>query len=117
LQDVNKRKAVEAFLKSFKEKKKILEIFFLNRDKNFDTLTSLEIRPIEREQVIDNLTAEDYSEGPKPEDWYGSKEMWVFGKVIKSHEIYIKITLGAEGSTTICISFHMAERPMAYPLK
>lgn len=117
MRDVNKRKAVEAFLKSFKEKKKIWNIFFLNRDKNFDTLSSLEIRPIEREQVIDNLTAKDYSEGPKPEDWHGSKEMWVFGKLLKGQEIYIKITLGVEGSNAICISFHIAEKPMAYPLK
>lgn len=117
MQDVSNRKEVEAFLKSFKEKKKIWGIFFMGRDKNFNTLTSLEIRPVEREQVLDNLTAEDYSEGPLPEDWHGSKEMWVFGKAVKGQEIYIKITPGAEGSNTICISFHTAEHTMVYPLK
>ena len=43
--------------------------------------------------------------------------MWVFGKLIKNHEIYIKISLGIEGSSVICISFHLAEYKMTYPLK
>ncbi len=117
MQNVNKKREVEAFLTNFKEKKKIWGIFFLGREKNFNTLSSLEMRPVDREQVLDDLTTEDYSEGPKPEDWYGSKEMWVFGKKIKNQEIYIKITLGVEGTNTICISFHTAEHPMTYPLK
>lgn len=112
-----KKEEVEAFLKRFKEKKKIWGILFLGRDKNFKTLLSLEMRPVDREQVLDNLSSEDYSEGPKPEEWLGSKEMWVFGKVIKGHEIYIKITLGAEGTQTICISFHQAEHQMNYPFR
>ena len=118
MQNVNKKKEVEAFLKSFKEKKKIWGIFFLDdRGKNFETLTTLDIRPVEREQVLDELLAEDFSEGPLPEDWHGSKEMWVFGKQVKREEIYIKITLGEGGAKTICISFHIAEHPMSYPLK
>ncbi|HSJ69349.1 MAG TPA: hypothetical protein VK921_16830 [Anditalea sp.] len=117
MQDVTKKKEVETFLKDFKEKKKIWGVLFLGRDKNFKTLALLELRPVDREGVLDNLTIEDYSQGPIPEDWYGSKEMWVFGKVLKGHEIYIKITLGAEGSNTICISFHTADHPMLYPLK
>jgi len=80
-------------------------------------LTFLEIRPVDRDKVLDELTVEDYCEGPLPEDWYGSKHMWVFGKVIKGNEIYIKITLGADGSNTLCISFHIAEHPMVYPFK
>ncbi|RED91914.1 type II toxin-antitoxin system MqsR family toxin [Marinoscillum furvescens] len=118
MRDVHKKKEVEAFLKSFKDKKKIWGVFFKDdRGKNFNTLTALDIRPVDREQVLDELVADDYSEGPKPEDWYGSKEMWVFGKQMKGEEIYIKITLGAEGAKTICISFHIAEYPMSYPLK
>lgn len=88
-----------------------------DRGKNFNTLSTLEIRPVDREQVLDSLVAEDFSEGPLPEDWYGSKEMWVFGKTMRETEIYIKITPGAQGAKTICISFHIAEHPMSYPLK
>jgi len=112
-----KKEAVEAFLHSFKEKKKVWGVIFLDRAKNFNTLTTLEIRPVEREQVLDRLTAKDYSQGPLAENWHGGKEMWVFGKMLKGQEVYIKITLGAPGANTICISFHIAEHPMRYPLK
>ena len=43
--------------------------------------------------------------------------MWVFGKDVKGREIYIKIALGRKNSSTVCISFHIAEHPMIYPLK
>lgn len=119
MQDVtHKRKEVEFFLKDFREKKGIWGILFLDdRGKNFSTLASLELRPVDREMVVDSLVAEDYSEGPLPELWHGSNEMWVFGKTVKDKEIYIKITLGASGSNTICISFHIAEHPMSHPLR
>ncbi len=35
--------------------------------------------------------------------------MWIFGKQVKQQEIYIKITMGAPGTSVICISFHIAE--------
>lgn len=115
---VTQKADVEAFLKDFKEKKEFWGIFFLDdRGKNFKTLSELDIRPVDREQVLDELTAADYSQGPLDEDWYGGKEMWVFGKEMKGTEIYIKITLGAPGTQTICISFHIAEHPMKYPFK
>tara|TARA_R110002074_G_scaffold131627_1_gene274276 strand:- start:793 stop:1152 length:360 start_codon:yes stop_codon:yes gene_type:complete len=118
LQSVTQREDVEAFLKSFKEKKQIWGILFLDsRAKNFNTLLALDIRPVDREQVLDTLTVKDYSQGPLDEDWHGGKEMWVFGTKMKDTEIYIKITLGALGTQTICISFHTAEHPMQYPFK
>jgi hypothetical protein len=89
----------------------------MDRPKNKQSMLDLEIRPIDREKFIDQLTIEDFSEGPQPEDWHGSKEMWVFGKEVKSKEVYIKICLGAPNSNVICISFHMAEYPMTYPLR
>jgi len=51
------------------------------------------------------------------EKLYGGAEMWVFGKVVKSFEIYIKISLGMSSTQVICISFHKAEYPMTYPFK
>jgi len=72
-------------------------------------LSTLEIQPIEREKVLENLAIEDYSDEPIQENWHGSKEMWIFGKILKDQEIYIKITLGAAGTNTICISFHLSE--------
>jgi hypothetical protein len=51
------------------------------------------------------------------EDFHGSKQMWVFGKEVKQREVYIKITMGFPGTSTICISFHISEHPMKYPFK
>lgn len=59
----------------------------------------------------------DYSEGPLNEKLYGGSDMWVFGREIKNKEIYIKISMGFEGSQVICISFHIAEFTMKYPYK
>jgi len=112
-----KKPEVREFLSSFQEKRRTFEIIFIDRPKHKQTMLDLEIRPIDREKFIDQLTVEDFSEGPLPEDWYGSKEMWVFGKTIKGKEGYIKICLGAPNTNVICISFHMAEYPMSYPFR
>jgi hypothetical protein len=74
------------------------------RDKNLQALASLDIRPMDREKILYDLEVSDYSEGPLSEDQFGGKEMWVFGKVVKSEEVYIKISLGQTNSQTICIS-------------
>ncbi len=77
----------------------------------------MELRPIDRKSVLEALKIEDYSQGPIEEKLYGSSDMWVFGKTIKKREVYIKITIGAHGSSVICISFHLADFKMQYPLK
>lgn len=89
------RSEVELFLNQFKVK---LEIW-------------------DRLNVVRSIEVEDYSEGPIKDQLNGFGEMWVFGKDIDGHEMYIKITLGHPGTNTICISFHIAEYPMQYPLK
>jgi len=43
--------------------------------------------------------------------------MWVFGKMVRGTEVYIKITMGTFNNSVICISFHLAEHPLKYPLK
>lgn len=112
-----KKLDVREFLNSFQEKKRTYEILFFDRPKNKQTMLDLEIRPIDREKFIDQLSIDNFSQGPLPEDWYGSKEMWVFGKSIKGKEVYIKICLGAPNANVICISFHIAEYPMSYPFR
>jgi hypothetical protein len=110
--------AVAAFLKDFKEKMKIWDVLFRDdRGKNAQALVDLELRPIERKVILEALETKDYSEGPLEEKLYGGADMWVFGKTIKKKEVYIKITMGAMGSSVICISFHLAQNKMQYPLK
>lgn len=109
---------VSLFLKHFKEKMSIWNIIFRDdRGKNAQTLADLEIRPIDREKIIKDLQADDYVDGPLEEKLYGGTDMWVFGKTIKSNEVYIKITLGPMGKCVICISFHIAEYALTFPFK
>jgi len=111
-------KEVSDFLKEFKQKMTIWEVLFRDeRGKNAKALVDLELRPNDRKSILENLQTIDYSEGPIEEKLYGGSAMWVFGKTIKKKEVYIKITLGAMGSSVICISFHLAEYKMLYPLK
>ena len=112
------KEQVEEFLKRLKEKIKVLDIIFQDdRGKNLQTLAALEIAPTYRKQVVLNIEPEDYSEGPIVDTLNKMGEMWVFGKDVKGHEVYIKITLGFPNCSTICISFHLAEYPMNYPFK
>ena len=112
------KQQVEDFLKRLKEKIKVFDIIFRDdRGKNLQTLATLEITPTYRKKVILNIEPEEYSEGPIVDTLNKMGEMWVFGKDVKGHEVYIKITLGFPNSSTICISFHIAEHPMKYPFK
>ncbi|OFY96826.1 MAG: toxin [Bacteroidetes bacterium RIFCSPLOWO2_12_FULL_31_6] len=109
---------VASFLKEFKEKMKFWDVLFRDdRGKNAQALVDLELRPIERKTILETLETKDYSEGPLEETLYKGTDMWVFGKIIKKKEVYIKITMGAMGSNVICISFHLAQHRMNYPLK
>jgi hypothetical protein len=106
------------FLKDFKEKMRFWDVLFRDdRGTNAQALVDLELRPIDRKSILEALETKDYSEGPLDEKLYGGAEMWVFGKTVKKKEVYIKITMGAMGSSVICISFHLAQHKMNYPLK
>lgn len=107
---------IKAFLQDFHIKMDIWGIVVRDdRGKNAQTLLDLEITKDQRNKVLKTLVVEDYSEGPLPEKLYGGADMWVFGKIVKGKEIYIKITMGIAGAKVICISFHIAEHPMNYP--
>ena len=112
------KEQVQSFLEQFHSKLKIYDILYLdNREKNQKTLEELEIIPSYRKVVIESLRTEDYVEGPVIDTLNKLGEMWVFDKDVKGREIYIKIMLGAANCQTICISFHIAEYPLKYPLK
>lgn len=109
------KQEVEAFLQQFMPKFSIWGIFFLDREKNKETLRELDMAPIAREQIVRSITADDYIETICDMASWG--EMWVFGKDINGKELYIKIALGRPEDRTICISFHIAEHPLNYEFK
>lgn len=115
---MSSKQQVKDFLKEFRIKMKMWDILFLDeRDKNSQTLSDLELMPNERKEIIEKLEIDDYCEGPLKETQYGGSEMWIFGRMLRRKEIYIKITLGAHNTSVICISFHIAEYKMNYQFK
>ena len=115
---MSSREDVIQFLKEFIFKMDFWGLYVrINRPKNNDTLYALELSANDVKGVLKKLELEDYSEGPVLDTLYRKSELWVFGKVIKEHEVYIKIQLGEPGCNTICISFHFAEYTMKYPFK
>lgn len=112
------KEEVQSFLEEFHSKLKVFGIIYRDdRGKNQKTLEELEIIPSYRKVVIESLTVNDYVEGPVVDQLNQLGEMWVFGKDVKGREVYIKIMLSVHCRQTICISFHLAEFPLKYPLK
>ena len=112
------RQEVEKFHKELSVKIDVFGILFLDeRGKNQQSLHDLEISPAKRKEIIQSIITEDYSEGPLDEKMRGILPMWVFGKEVRNKEVYIKISKGVNDSSAVCISFHIAEHPMNYPLK
>jgi hypothetical protein len=70
------KREVESFLNEFKEKMKIWDVLFrVDRDCNIQALADLEIRPIDRKRILENLKASDYSQGPLKDSLYRSSDM------------------------------------------
>lgn len=109
---------VARFLADFKVKLGVWGVVYRDdRLKNTQTLLTLDIIANKRTEILKELSVKDYSEGPLEENLYQGSAMWVFGKEISKREVYIKITMGMAGRQVICISFHLAEKRMNYPLK
>lgn len=112
------REDIRAFLEQFNIKAQVFGILFRDdRPKNRRALLQLEISHLQREMIVKSLVPQDYVEGPVIDELNRGGEMWVFGKDVKGREVYIKISLGYGNGQTICISFHIAEHPLVYPLK
>lgn len=109
---------IKSFLEEFLIKADHFGIFYVDsKPNNIDTLAELEITPDEREKYVKSLKPEDYCKGPLTNDYPNQNDVWVFGKMIKTKEIYIKIYIGKNKSPCVCISFHTAKYKLKYPLK
>lgn len=115
---MSSKEEVRTFLAEFTAKLRVFNILYRDeRGKNSKALLELEITPANRRKIIEALEVSDYSEGPLDDTLYNIAPMWVFGKLVKRKEIYIKISMGRPNTNVICISFHLAEKPMVYPFK
>lgn len=109
---------VESFLNEFKSKLNIYGILFVDtREKNTQALADLNMVPNDRRKYISDIEVKNYCGGPDKDHSFADREVWIFGKMIKNKEIYIKISMGGFNSQVICISFHISKHKLSYPFK
>jgi hypothetical protein len=112
------RQQVEIFLNDVLEKIRCFDVAFRPRDKNLDALAELDITPVKRIEYLMNLKVEDYYSGPNKDTHDpGKPDYYEFGIQVKGKEVYIKLSPGMPGKRVDCMSFHIAEFPISYPLK
>jgi len=106
-----------AFLAEFKRLVSGGRFSIVNRRKNREALLALGITENQRKECLLNLRKSDYSEGPLKDKKLGG-EVWIFGRELNGAEVYIKIAVNEyNGKHAVCISFHIAERPLACPFR
>lgn len=91
-------------------------IFYFEDDfKNIKTLLITEVPVSVRREAILQLNPDNYVAGPIIDRKLNGLPFWGFGKLIRKHEFFIKISLGLPESRALCSSFHTAEYPILYP--
>lgn len=112
------KEEVEQFLRQMKEKIAVFDVAFRYRDKNLAALAELDRTPAKRIAYLLQLTADNYFTGPNKDTYDTSlPDYYEFGIEIKKKIVYIKISLGKENKPVDCLSFHLAEFSIQYPLK
>lgn len=113
------REQIHTFLIEFK--KAVTQgsgVILVPRHDTLATLSHLGITKRNLEEILLTLSVENYSNGPENDRDKGG-ELWVFGKQIRGHEIYIKLKVAEVSGSKIakCISFHIAKYPLEYPCR
>jgi hypothetical protein len=93
-------------------------VFLVPRHDSMVTLSHLGLTKRNLAEILLTLSVEDYCNGPEDDRDQGG-EIWVFGKLIRGYEIYIKLKVAVVDGDSIakCISFHIAKFPLRYPCK
>ena len=112
---IKNKEEVDAFLHHFLPKMDIWGIIFVDRKKNQEAMKALGITYTASKEIIRDIRTIDYVETIIDAFSYG--DMWVFGKDFDEQELYVKVALGQPSTNTICISFHLAEKPLRYAFK
>jgi len=106
---------VRAFLREFRSLMKNRDFYVIDRYENIQGLLALGINKNIRKNELLSLNVLNYSSGPTPDD-DRSGVVWIFGKIVRSNEVYIKLKISqqARGNKAICLSFHPAELKITY---
>jgi len=109
------RDEINKFLGNFKKCMTEKGLLLIRRSKNMETITQLGLTLLDVRKEVFKLNYTDYIAGPKDDrDFPG--QVWEFGKLIETEDIYIKLKLKT-GSKPVCLSFHFFERDAQYPFK
>ena len=117
------RQEVALFLSDFKAAVSLGYVHWLNRaDETKAPLSGLEITRNQALDYLQSLTPDNYSKGPKPDDFDETRLVWTFGCDVDSTEAYIKLTMKPDPRRMTVVnalfwSFHEAEHPLNYPLR
>lgn len=106
------------FLREFRRLASSTGMYLVDTEKTDRTLLQLGLTRKICKEEIKGLSVLDYSSGPQP-DFNKPGEIWVFGKTIEGYEIYMKLKIarGKLRDQALCLSFHVAERPLDHPFK
>ena len=111
---------IEAFLGEFCTACRFgAKVQFRQTPKNIRGLVTLNMTQAQATEQVLALKVESYSSGPEADRDEDGKEIWVFGYVEDSIEVYIKLRLDQNKPfcRPVVRSFHPVEHPLSYPHK
>ncbi len=117
------RQDVASFLGDFKAAVSLGYIHWLHRaDETKAHLSGLEITRNQAVDCLHDLTPDNYSKGPEPDDYDENRQVWIFGCDVVGVEAYIKLTMQPDSHRKTVVnaliwSFHVAEHPLRYPFR
>ena len=91
-----------------------------SREKNRSALPELGMTERKRDQCLLELQPEDYCAGQLPDDdETRGGHVWIFGKEIHGHLVYIKLKIVLEEpyARAQCLSFHEAKSRLTFPFQ
>ena len=109
---------IEKFLLEFQQIASEKGVKFWERPENVSMMKMLGLNEtLVTEKILLNLTQNDYCEGPLSDK--NQPSAWCFGKTIKGHNVYIKLTIveKKKRKNAFCISFHESTKPLNYPYR
>ncbi|MEX2560255.1 MAG: hypothetical protein WD403_10095 [Pirellulales bacterium] len=121
-QSMPSREAVAQFLSDFRAAIRLGFIHWLPRPEDRQHLIDLNITQNQALERLTQLTPENYSKGPQPDDVKPDREVWTFGFDLDGAEVYLKLALQPDPRRRHVVhgliwSYHRAEWPMSYPLR
>ncbi|KAF0250284.1 MAG: hypothetical protein FD167_306 [bacterium] len=104
---------VTKFLREFKQTIDNSGLYFIPRKVNRDGIAKLGLMVGDVKDVIGSLTYQNYSSGPESDQDGSAGEIWIFGTIINSQNVYIKIKL--DKGAAKCLSLHPADFRVKQP--